>query len=170
MQNFDGLSDIVIGMIIDKTKTRWGKARPWLLFMGLPLILPVLLVFFVPTAFSEDMKEEYIAVTYFLMSVICYTAVNLAYHSMLPRFSLTSEDRCSVSAVRSVFSMMATLVVATITPSIIGKFGGFNSQSAWTTTVLLYGIIAFVCIMITFLKYIDSLKLIPRTNKGWRMK
>ena len=75
-----------------------------------------------------------------------------------------------VSAVRSVFSMMATLVVATITPSIIGKFGGFNSQSAWTTTVLLYGIIAFVCIMITFLKYIDSLKLIPRTNKGWRMK
>ena len=104
------------------------------------------------------------------MSVICYTAVNLAYHSMLPRFSLTSEDRCSVCAVRSVFSMMATLVVATITPSIIGKFGGFNSQSAWTTTVLLYGIIAFVCIMITFLKYIDSLKLIPRTNKGWRMK
>ena len=139
MQNFDGLSDIVMGMIIDKTKTRWGKARPWLLFMGLPLILPVLLVFFVPTAFSEDMKEVYIAVTYFLMSVICYTAVNLAYHSMLPRFSLTSEDRCSVSAVRSVFSMMATLVVATITPSIIGKFGGFNSQSAWTTTVLLYG-------------------------------
>ena len=170
MQNFDGLSDIVMGMIIDKTKTRWGKARPWLLFMGLPLILPVLLVFFVPTAFSEDMKEVYIAVTYFLMSVICYTAVNLAYHSMLPRFSLTSEDRSSVSAVRSVFSMMATLVVATITPSIIGKFGGFNSQSAWTTTVLLYGIIAFVCIMITFLKYIDSLKLIPRTNKGWRMK
>lgn len=43
-----------------------------------------------------------------------------------------------VSAVRSVFSMMATLVVATITPSIIGKFGGFNSQSAWTTTVLLH--------------------------------
>lgn len=64
MQNFDGLSDIVMGMIIDKTKTRWGKARPWLLFMGLPLILPVLLVFFVPTAFSEDMKEVYIAVRY----------------------------------------------------------------------------------------------------------
>lgn len=113
MQNFDGLSDIVMGMIIDKTKTRWGKARPWLLFMGLPLIC-----------------------------------------------------QCCQKCI----SMMATLVVATITPSIIGKFGGFNSQSAWTTTVLLYGIIAFVCIMITFLKYIDSLKLIPRTNKGWRMK
>lgn len=161
---FDGLSDIVMGMIIDKTKTRWGKARPWLLFMGLPLILSVLLVFFVPTAFSEDMKKVYIAVTYFLMSVICYTAVNLAYHSMLPRFSLTSEDRCSVSAVRSVFSMMATLVVATITPSIIGKFGGFNSQSAWTTTVLIYGIIAFVCIMITFLGVKEKVQ-IEDTNR-----
>ena len=147
---FDGISDIFMGMIIDKTKTRFGKARPWLLFMSLPLILSVALAFYVPAGISNGTKQIYSFVTYFIMSVICYTAVNLSYHSMLPRFSLTSQDRCSVSAVRSVFSMIATIVVSTITPLIIEKFGGYNRQMAWTVTVLIYGVIAELCILITF--------------------
>lgn len=147
---FDGISDVLMGMIIDKTNTRFGKARPWLLFMGVPLIVSVVLAFYVPAGMSDSTKQIYSFAAYFFMSVICYTAVNLSYHAMLPRFSLTSQDRCSVSAVRSVFSMIATIVVSTITPSIIERFGGYHVQSAWTTTVLIYGVIAEICILITF--------------------
>ena len=100
---FDGVSDILMGVIIDKTHTKWGKARPWLLFMGLPLIVSVFLTFHVPGSWSENAQKVYSFVTYFVMSVICYTAVNLAYHSMLPRFSLTSQDRSVTSVIRSVF-------------------------------------------------------------------
>lgn len=60
---FDGISDI---------------------FMGAPLILSVVLAFYVPAGISGGAKQVYSFVTYFIMSVICYTAVNLAYHSMLP--------------------------------------------------------------------------------------
>ena len=81
---FDGISDIFMGMIIDKTKTKFGKARPGLVFMGAPLILSVVLAFYVPAGISGGAKQVYSFVTYFIMSVICYTAVNLAYHSMLP--------------------------------------------------------------------------------------
>lgn len=147
---FDGVSDVIMGIIIDRTKTRFGKARPWLLWMGIPLVISVLLVFYVPVGLSGTAKQAYAFATYFLMSVICYTAVNIAYHSMLPRFSLSSQDRSSVSAVRSVFSMLATIVISTITPSIIEGFGGYNVQMAWTTTVLVYGVIAEICILITF--------------------
>lgn len=147
---FDGISDIIMGVIIDKTKSRFGKARPWLLYMGLPLVLSVLLVFMVPASFDDPLKKIYSFVTYFLMSVICYTAVNLSYHAMLPRFSLTSQDRSTTSVIRSVFSLIATLAVHTITTILLTNFGGSTSQEAWTKLVILYGVITEIVILITF--------------------
>ena len=148
---FDGVSDILMGVIIDKTHTKWGKARPWLLFMGLPLIVSVFLTFHVPGSWSESAQKVYSFVTYFVMSVICYTAVNLAYHSMLPRFSLTSQDRSVTSVIRRVFSLIITIAGSTVTTMLLAAFGGEASQKAWTTVVILYGVIAEIAILITFL-------------------
>lgn len=86
---FDGFSDVLMGVVIDKTHTRWGKARPWLMLMTLPMLLSIYFTFKVPTG-EVGMQKAYTFISYFIMSVICYTAVNLSYHSMLPRFSLTS--------------------------------------------------------------------------------
>ena len=116
---FDGISDILMGILIDKTHSRLGKARPWLLYMSLPLMLSILAVFYVPPFLGSDGQKVYSFITYFLMSVVCYTAVNLSYHAMLPRFSLTSQDRSIVSVVRSVFSLLATIVVSTITTMLL---------------------------------------------------
>ena len=121
---FDGLSDILMGTIIDKTRTKWGKARPWLLFMGLPLVVSVLLVFSVPQNLTETGRKIYSFITYFVMSVVCYTALNLSYHALLPRFSLTSQDRSIVSVIRSIFAMLATIIVMSFTPKLIETFGG----------------------------------------------
>lgn len=162
---FDGISDIFMGLIIDRTKSRFGKARPWLLWMGLPLIISVFLVFYVPEGLPDGTKQIWAFVTYFIMSVICYTAVNLAYHSMLPRFSLTSQDRSSVSVVRSVFSMIATIGISTVTPSIIEGLGGYNKQYAWSVTVIIYGVIAEICILITFLSVKEKLSLDSGVSK-----
>lgn len=107
---FDGFSDVLMGVIIDKTHTRWGKARPWLILMTIPMLLSIYFTFKVPAA-GVGMQKVYIFLSYFIMSVICYTAVNLSYHSMLPRFSLTSQDRASVSALRSIFALIVSVVV-----------------------------------------------------------
>lgn len=147
---FDGISDILMGILIDKTHSRLGKARPWLLYMSLPLMLSILAVFYVPPFLGPDGQKVYSFITYFLMSVVCYTAVNLSYHAMLPRFSLTSQDRSIVSVVRSVFSLLATVVVSTITTMLLSFFGGEDSQKAWTTLVILYAVIAETAILITF--------------------
>jgi GPH family glycoside/pentoside/hexuronide:cation symporter len=148
---FDGVSDILMGMVIDKTHTRWGKARPWLLFMGLPLIVSVFLTFRVPGSWAEGAQKAYAFVTYFIMSVVCYTAVNLAYHSMLPRFSLTSQDRSVTSVIRSIFSLVITIAVSTVTTMLLSAFGGMSSQQAWSTVVIIYGVIAEIAILVTFL-------------------
>ena len=146
---FDGFSDVLMGVIIDKTHTRWGKARPWLILMTIPMLLSIYFTFKVPAA-EVGMQKAYIFLSYFIMSVICYTAVNLSYHSMLPRFSLTSQDRASVSALRSIFALIVSVVVATITPMLLAGFGGSTSQAAWSKLNLIYCVVAFVAIMITF--------------------
>lgn len=146
---FDGFSDVLMGVVIDKTHTRWGKARPWLMLMTLPMLLSIYFTFKVPTG-EVGMQKAYTFISYFIMSVICYTAVNLSYHSMLPRFSLTSQDRASVSALRSIFALIVSVVVATITPMLLAGFGGSTSQAAWSKLTLIYCVVAFVAIMITF--------------------
>lgn len=146
---FDGVSDIIMGIIIDKTHTKLGKARPWLLFMSLPLMISVFLAFSVPGSLSATGKNIYSFITYFLMSVVCYTAVNLSYHAMLPRFSLTSQDRSVVSVIRSVFSLVVTILVSTITTILLSSFGGETSQKAWTTIVIIYAVIAELAIILT---------------------
>lgn len=148
---FDGISDILMGILIDKTKSKYGKARPWFFFMGIPLILSVFFTFFVPSGLSDSGKQVYAFVTYFTMSVICYTAVNLSYHAMLPRFSLTSQDRSVTSVIRSIFSLIITIVVSTITTMLLSNFGGDKSQKAWSTVVIIYGVIAMISILLTFL-------------------
>lgn len=146
---FDGVSDILMGILIDKTHSKLGKARPWLLFMSLPLMISVFLVFSVPSSLNDTVKNIYSFITYFLMSVVCYTAVNLSYHAMLPRFSLTSQDRSIVSVVRSVFSLIATIVVSTVTTMFLSSLGGEASQKAWTTLVIIYAVIAELAIILT---------------------
>lgn len=159
---FDGFSDVLMGVIIDKTQTRWGKARPWLMFMTIPMLLSIFLTFYVPNI-SVTGQKIYTFITYFVMSVVCYTAVNLAYHSMLPRFSLTSQDRSVVSVIRSVFALIITVVVSTITPMLLAGFGGSGSQAAWSRLTLIYSAIALAAIAITVTQ-VKEKKLLDEKN------
>ncbi|MGL5259677.1 MAG: MFS transporter [Lachnospiraceae bacterium] len=148
---FDGLSDIGMGIIIDKTNTRFGKARPWILFMCIPFSLSLILVFNVPGNLSEIGKNIYIYATYFFMAVICYTATNLAYHAMLPRITTNPKDRTTVTVVRSMMVLVAIMFINSVTNPLLTAFGGHSSQTAWSKVVLLYAGIAFVCLVATFL-------------------
>lgn len=147
---FDGISDLFMGTIIDKTKARWGKARSWILFSTIPMVLAYLAMYNVPESIGQGGKNIWSAVSYFLLSVVFYTANNLAYHSMLPRFSLNSEDRGAVSVVRTIFSTGAFLLMNIVTPILFTAFGGKEKQSTWTIITLIYGSLAIICLFITF--------------------
>jgi GPH family glycoside/pentoside/hexuronide:cation symporter len=146
----DGASDIAMGFVLEKTKTRWGKARPWLLFGALPFALSLVLVMNVPSGFGEAGKQIYVYATYIFMAVFCYTAVNLAYHAMLPRFSFGQQDRNNISVLRSLLVVLLALIINVITPSLLAALGGERNQSTWSILAAVYATLAFICLMVTF--------------------
>ena len=141
---FDGISDIFAGILIEKTQTKRGKARPWFGVTIIPLVIIQLIVFNVPSALSVGAKLAWVIVSYFLLTVVVYTINNLAYHAMLPRFSLVSEDRNKVSSLRGIFSFIAGLVLAILTPRLLAAGGGEKVQGAWTTVALVYAVLCLV--------------------------
>jgi GPH family glycoside/pentoside/hexuronide:cation symporter len=146
----DGASDIAMGVVIEKTNTRWGKARPWVLFFCVPLAISLVLLFNVPAALGGAAKQAYIYATYIFMAVICYTAVNLSYCAMLPRFSLSPDDRNVVSAVKGLAVIVTAIVISVFTPPLLEVFGGQQSQGAWSAVSAIYAAIALVMLLLTF--------------------
>ncbi len=145
---FDGVSDLGMGSLIEKTNTRWGKARPWILWGTAPLVISFLLVMNVPSGLSEQGKNIYVLLTYIFMMVICVTATNLPYLSLLSRISLDQHDRNVLSVIRTVSVLVVIVVVAVMTTRIVTFFGG--GQSAWTRLSFIYASLALVLLTITF--------------------
>lgn len=143
----DGISDIIMGAIIDRTYTKWGKARPWLLLSLIPLIVSVLMLFHVPSSLNEMGKKIYISATYIFNSVICMTAANGAYSTLCTLMSPDSNERTSLAGIRMFFSGLAVLIANSYTVALMTAFGG--GQHGFTMMSLIYSAVAFVCILIT---------------------
>ena len=140
----DGFSDVAAGILIERTRTKMGKARPWFGISIIPLVISQLLVFNVPSSLGTSGKLIWVVITYFLLTVVFYTVNNLSYHAMLSRFSLDGEDRNKVSSLRGVFAFLAGLVLAIVTPSLLAANGGMKVQASWTTVALLYSVLCLV--------------------------
>lgn len=148
---FDGVSDLIMGTIVDKTRTRFGKARPWLLFLMLPLNICVFLMFRVPAGFSESGKNIYALITYFLVTVVLYTGINIAYQSLLPRFSLSVQDRNVTNVIRTAVDIIFTIIFSMVVPIIIEQNGGYSSQVGWSKVALIFCAVSVISYLICFL-------------------
>lgn len=162
---FDGISDIFAGVLIEKTRTKRGKARPWFGATIIPLVIIELLVFHVPTAMAMGTKIAWIIVSYFLLTVVVYTVNNIAYHAMLPRFSLVSEDRNKVSSLRGIFSFIAGLVLAILTPKLLAAGGGEKVQGAWTSVAFIYAACCLVFEAICYFGVKEKLSCLDETTQ-----
>lgn len=143
---FDGISDIIMGNIIDRTNHKLGKARPWILWSAIPLCVSMVLMFNVPANFGMTGKEIYAFITYFLMSVIFYTAMGLASNTLN---SLISDDpivRTSMNTVRFFLMYVAIMVISGFTNTFVENLGG--GQIGWRNITLIYAAIAFVLFLI----------------------
>lgn len=164
---FDGVSDILMGILLERTRTKMGKARPWFGGSIIPLVLIQILVYNVPGNFSIGAKTVWIIVTYFLLTVVAYTVNNLSYHAMLSRISLTSEDRNKVSSLRGIFAFLAGLILAILTPKLLAGFGGEKVQKAWTVVAITYGIL---CLIFEGICFFGTKEKIPCFNEATEVK
>jgi GPH family glycoside/pentoside/hexuronide:cation symporter len=162
MRLADGITDIIQGVLIEKTNTRFGKARPWLMVSILPLIITTALVFNVPASLTGTGKLVYVCVTYFLMATIFYTMFSLGYWSMIPLLTSDMNERNKLSSISSICGFVAGLVISTGTVPLLNAFGGSTSQTAWRVVAVCFTavalILAIMCVVGTRERNAESAK------------
>lgn len=146
---WDALNDPIIGGLCDKTKTRWGRYRPWLLF-GAPLTALVLvLTFWAHPNWNDTGKIIYMTVTYCVL-VLGYTCVNIPYGTLCGAMTQNMDERAQINTSRSVSAMIAIGIINIITIPLIEWFGGGNPQRGYLLIAVLYGGIFAACHIFCF--------------------
>lgn len=141
---FDGVTDILMGALVDRTNTRWGKARPWLLWTAPFMALALILVFNVPGGLSDSGKLIYVYITYIFQNCIVYTANNLPYNALLSRMTLNVQDRASAASLRFVMTQITTLVINAVTAGLLLSVGWFWLSVIYAGVTLLLLIVSFL--------------------------
>ncbi|WP_045858930.1 MFS transporter [Teredinibacter purpureus] len=139
----------VMGMIADRTKTRWGKYRPWILFTAIPFGVLIFFTFSTPN-FGETGKIVYAFVTYLLL-VSLYTANNLPYASLSGVLTGNMAERNSLSAYRFVAVMGAQFIIQVLMLPIIMMAGDGDQALGFEKITLVFAFVAVACFIVTFL-------------------
>jgi len=144
----DGVIDPVVGMIADRTETRWGKFRPYLLWFCVPLAIAGALAFSTPNL-SPGGKLVWAYAT-FIVLMLLYTAINIPYSAMLGVLTDDSVDRTSLSSFQFVGAYVAgTIVSATLLP-MASALGHGDAGRGWQLSFIIYGVAATIFFLITF--------------------
>jgi GPH family glycoside/pentoside/hexuronide:cation symporter len=145
---WDMFFDIMVGMVADRTKTRWGKFRPYLLWMAVPFGVMSVLTFTTPQ-FGPTGKLIYAYVTLSLMMVV-YSGINIPYGALMGVISPDPQERTSVSAWRFSFAQLGGLAVAFFTLRLVARFGQGNEALGYQATLGAYGAAAVVMFLFCF--------------------
>lgn len=132
---FDGITDILMGYVIDKTKSKHGKARPWLLWLAIPFAISAVLLFTVPDV-STVWQVVYITITYNLVCLV-YTGLNVPYGTLNSLITQNQYQRSILNVFRMSFALIGSLIVSNLTLPLANIFGG--GQFGWIITFLIFG-------------------------------
>jgi GPH family glycoside/pentoside/hexuronide:cation symporter len=144
----DAVADPVMGSIADRTRTRWGHFRPYLIWFAVPLAVAGVLTFSTPDL-SGGGKVIYAYITYTLLMFL-YTAVNIPYTALMGVMTSNSQERTSISSVRFIGAFTAGIFVQYLTPSFVHFFGQGNDVRGWQLTMVLFGTLAVVMLILCF--------------------
>jgi len=144
----DCVADLGMGFIVDRTKSKYGKARPWIIRMAIPFAIGGVLLFSVPTTFSENAKLIYIFITYNLVSTIIYTAINVPYATLNALITQDQYERSVLSIFRMILSTVGSMGIAIFTLPVVKFFG--NDPKAWSLTFAVFGVISVALFAFTF--------------------
>jgi len=145
---FDGINDPMMGILADRTKTRWGKFRPYLLWLCVPFAVIGVLTFTVPD-FDQDGKIIWAYVTFNLMMMV-YTAINIPYTALLGVISADSNERTTVSSMKFLFAFGAGIIVSATLLPMVKTFGVGNEARGFQFSFIVYGIAAIIFFLIAF--------------------
>jgi GPH family glycoside/pentoside/hexuronide:cation symporter len=145
---WDGINDPMMGMLADRTKTRWGKFRPYLLWLCVPFAIVGVFAFTVPDL-GPTGKIIWAYVTFNAIMML-YTAINIPYTALLGVISADSNERTTVSSVKFICAFLAGTIVSFTLLPMVKKLGGGNAPRGWQLSFVIYGIAAVIFFLITF--------------------
>jgi sugar (glycoside-pentoside-hexuronide) transporter len=145
---FDAAFDPLMGVVADRTNTRWGKFRPWILWTAVPFGIMGFLAFTTPDL-SPSGKLAYAYVTYILLMMV-YSANNLPYSALSGVMTGDVVQRTSLSSYRMVFAMASQLVIQGLALPMVKQFGGGNDALGYKVTMGIFSALAVVFFIITF--------------------
>lgn len=138
----DGVTDVVFGRLIDKTKSKMGKARPWMFYSAFPLALSLILIFAVPSGFGDVAKYCWFFIFYTCSNALFYTANNISYATMSALITRNDAERVSLGSFRYIFAVLASILVSSITIGAVGAMGG--GVEGWRTVAIIYAVILLI--------------------------
>lgn len=136
---FDGVTDIFFGAMIDKTKTRLGKARPWMLYAYIGCAVTLVAIFAVPVNMGRTSQYAWFFIAYTLLNAVFYTANNIAYSALTALVTKNSKERVQMGSCRFIFAFSTSLLIQSVTVGAVAALGG--GASGWRTLAVIYAVI-----------------------------
>lgn len=139
---FDGFTDIFFGSMIDKTHSRLGKARPWMLYGYIGCAVTLVACFAIPTGLGKTAQYAWFFIAYTLLNGVFYTANNIAYSALTSLVTKNSKERVQMGSYRFIFAFSTSLLIQAITVGFVEKCGG--DAAAWRLVAIIYAAIGLI--------------------------
>lgn len=139
---FDGVTDVFFGAMIDKTKSRLGKARPWMLFAYIGCAITLAAIFMIPVNMEKTTQYAWFFIAYTMLNAVFYTANNIAYSALTALVTKNSKERVQMGSFRFIFAFATSLLIQSITVKAVSTFGG--GASGWRMVAIIYAVIGLI--------------------------
>ena len=131
----DGVTDIFFGNLIDKTKTRMGKARPWMFWGFFGCAGTLVGIFAIPTSLGQTAQYAWFLIAYTLLNAVFYTANNIAYSALTALVTKNSKERVEMGSYRFIFAFSTSLLIQTITVGAVDALG--SGAAGWRAIAII---------------------------------
>ncbi|BAW94145.1 transporter, major facilitator domain protein [Actinomyces sp. Chiba101] len=136
---FDGFSDIVFGTLMDRTRTRMGKARPWMFWGFFGCAAMIIAVFAIPSSLGDTAKYAWFFIAYSLLNAVFYTANNIAYSALTALVTRNSAERVQMGSIRFIFAFSTSLLIQSVTVEAVDALGG--GAQGWRAVAIIYALL-----------------------------
>ena len=156
---FDGITDFFFGRMIDKTHTKMGKARPWMLWPYIGCAITLVACFSIPTSWGMTAQYIFFFLSYTLLNAVFFTANNIAYASLTALITKNTSERVQIGSFRFIFAFATKIVIEAVTVFAVTWLGG--GVAGWRAIAIIYAVIG----LITNTLSVFSVKELPEADE-----
>jgi GPH family glycoside/pentoside/hexuronide:cation symporter len=168
---WDAINDPIVGYLSDRTRTRWGRRKPYMMFGAIPFGLTVWLLFSLPTGLTGA-TAFFVVLGSFLLVDTTQTLVSVPYYAMSAELTYDYNERTSLISIRMIFTVLGYILGAGATSMLAGVFTGmgWSLTAAYSATGAIFGIVAIITVLITsfFVKETPNPDLVPASMPPWK--